>query len=191
MLVIVADRLWLRENQTSGDFIKLLVLIAGIVLYYYPWGDGSLSVVGMAFMLLSSVGYALHMTFTRRIMTSERADPKTLVAQTMLAGSLVMLAFGLALEGLPTVTFRLLLILLYLSLISGALGFYLWTKSQKELTAFESSGINNLMLIEIALLDFVFFKRSFSAIQIAAICLVFIAILWIQKRRSAGKPAKG
>ncbi|MBN1778571.1 MAG: DMT family transporter [Clostridiales bacterium] len=187
MLVIIVDRIWLRENQTKGDLIKLLFLIAGITMYYYPWGDTELSVIGMAFMLLSSVGYALNMTLTRRIMVKKQADPKTLVAQTMLAGSVLMLAAGLITEGLPTITLRLVLILAYLSLASGALGFYLWTKSQKELTAFESSSINNLMLIEIALMDFIFFSRSFSAIQIIAILVVFVSILLIQRRKTPAK----
>lgn len=180
LLVILVDRLWLRENQSGSDLIKLFFLIGGIILYYYPWGDKNLSMIGMVFMLLSSVGYALNMTITRRIMVRKQTDPKSLVAQTMLAGSAVMLAVGLSVEGLPVITLRLVLILLYLSLLSGTLGFYLWTKSQQELTAFESSSINNLMLIEIALMDFLFFNRSFSAIQIVAIFVVFVSILLIQ-----------
>jgi drug/metabolite transporter (DMT)-like permease len=80
-----------------------------------------------------------------------------------------------------------MLILLYLSVVSGALGFTLWTRSQAALTAFESSGINNLMLVEIALMDFLAFGRSFSVLQIAAILIVFISIVSIQTRRSAKK----
>ena len=187
MLVIILDRVWLRENQTRGDLIKLIFLIAGIFLYYYPWGDSGFSAIGMLFMLLSSVGYALHMTMIRRIHKQQQADTKALVAQPMLVGAVIMLCAGLITEGLPVFTLRLMLILLYLGLISGALGFYLWTWSQKELTAFERSNINNLMLIEIALMDFLFFQRSFSAIQIVAIVVVFGSILFIQKRKDPKK----
>ena len=91
-----------------------------------------------------------------------------------------LLAAGLLTEGTPRFTLRTALMLLYLSGVSGALGFFLWTKSQKALTAFESSGINNLMLIEIALLDFLFFGRRFSPVQLLAIALVFGTIVWIQ-----------
>ena len=185
ILVMILDMLWLRENQTKGDFFKLIFLIAGITMYYYPWGSTDLSIIGMIFMLLSSVGYALNMTLTRRIVTKKHIHTKTLVAQTMLVGSVIMLAAGLAIEGMPTITLRLLLILAYLSLASGALGFYLWTWSQKHLTAFESSSINNLMLIEIALMDFIFFSRSFSIIQIVAILVVFGSIVAIQRKKTA------
>ncbi len=179
-MVMLADRLWLRENQTKWDFAKMLLLIAGISMYYYPWGAGAFSAAGLLFMLLSSVGYALNMTINRRLMTTRKIEAGALVARPMLVGASVLLAAGLALEGLPVVTGRLVLILAYLSGVSGALGFYLWTKSQAHLTAFEMSGINNLLLIEIALMDFLAFGRSFSALQIAAILVVFVAIISIQ-----------
>ena len=184
MLVLLADRVWLKENQTGGDFVKFLFLVAGITLYYLPFGGAKLSLPGLAFMLLSSVGYAVHMTLVRRIRKSDQVSTRSLVAQPMLAGSIVLLIAGLLTEGMPVFTVNLLLILGYLSLVSGALAFYLWTWSQKELTAFESSSINNLMLIEIALMDFVVFHRSFSATQLIAVAVVFGAILSIQRKKA-------
>jgi drug/metabolite transporter (DMT)-like permease len=186
-LVMLVDMLWLRENQTRWDQFKFLFLILGISLYYYPWDAASFSWQGMVFMLLSSVGYALNMTFNRHLLTENRADPMSLVAKPMLVGGMILLAFGLAIEGVPVITVRLILILAYLSGISGALGFYLWTKSQAQLTAFESSGINNLLLIEIALMDFLLFNRTFSALQIIAILAVFLTILSIQRGIAAKK----
>ena len=103
-----------------------------------------------------------------------------LVCGPMLAGGLTLLAAGLLLEGLPRLSAELLLSLVYLSGVSGALGFSLWTASQKALTAFESSGINNLMLVEIAAMDALFFGRTFTVTQMLAIAVVFLAIVWIQ-----------
>jgi drug/metabolite transporter (DMT)-like permease len=186
-LVMLIDMLWLKENQTRRDLVKLLFLIAGICLYYYPWDAGSLSAAGVIFMLLSSVGYALNMTINRRMLLTRQIEPKALVAQPMFAGSVILLTVGLIIEGIPVITGRLLLILAYLSIISGALGFYLWTKSQLALTAFESSGINNLMLIEIALMDFFIFRREFSPLQIVAVLVVFASIVSIQRKTAARK----
>lgn len=75
----------------------------------------------------------------------------SLVAKPMLVGGAVLRSIGHAVEGAPVMTGRLLLILIYLSGVSGALGFCLWTKVKPNLR-FESSGMNNL-LIEIALMD--------------------------------------
>ena len=179
-MVMLLDLLWLRENQTRLDWLKLLLLVGGITLYYNPFGGEGVSLVGIGLMALSSVGYAAQMTLNRRLLTTRKLAPMTLVAWPMLVGGAALLAAGLLTEGTPRFTLRTALMLLYLSGVSGALGFFLWTKSQKALTAFESSGINNLMLIEIALLDFLFFGRRFSPVQLLAIALVFGTIVWIQ-----------
>lgn len=188
-MVMLVDMLWLRENQTGLDFVKLILLVFGIALYYLPQGTAGFPLVGLLFMAASSVGYAVQMTLNRRLLTMGRAQARALVGGPMLAGGLTLLAAGLLTEGLPRLSLNLLLILLYLSGVSGALGFYLWTASQQHLTAFESSGINNLMLIEIALMDMIFFGRTFGAVQIAAIAVVFLSIVWIQAGRgkAAGK----
>ena len=187
LCVMLVDMLWLRENQSRWDFVKLLFLIAGIAAYYYAWGASDISVPGLLFMAASSVGYAIHMTLNRHLLKSKRVTARALVAQPMLVGAIVLLIVGLWVEGMPVLTGRLMLILGYLSVVSGALGFTLWTRSQSALTAFESSGINNLMLVEIALMDFLAFGRSFSPLQVAAIFVVFASVVSIQTGRSAKK----
>jgi len=182
MFVVLLDRLWLRENQTGGDFLKMALLLGGVFIYYYPWGGADVSVPGAVFMGLSSVAYALNMTINRRLLTTKRAGPRQLVAKPMLAGALALLLAGFLTEGAAPISWKLVLIMLYLSGVSGALGFYLWTWSQKWLTAFETSGINNLMLIEIALMDFLVFGRKFALHQVAAIFVVFLAIIAIQRK---------
>lgn len=192
LMVMLADRLWLRENQRPADWLKALLLMGGIALYYLPGNRTAVSPAGFAWMAASSVGYAAHMALNRRLLTTGQARPLTLVALPMLTGGLILLGAGLLAEGLPRITPTLLLMLLYLSGVSGALGFTLWTASQRELSPFESSGINNLMLVEIALMDLLFFGRVFSPVQVAAVALVLGSAVWIQYGRStAGTPGRG
>ncbi len=189
LCVLLVDRLWLRENQGWRDLGGMLLMVLGIILYYSPFDSSGFSAAGMFFMALSSVGYALNLTFNRSLLKNTGVEPRLLAARPMFFGSLVMLLIGLLLEGLPVITGRLLLILVYLSGISGALGFFMWTKSQAALSAFESSSVNNLMLIEIALLDLLVFRRSFSIVQAAAVLIVFCSVLWIQLKKK--RPADG
>lgn len=187
--VLLADRFLLKENQGWGDLAGMTLMVIGITLYYTPFDPGAFSSIGMLFMLLSSIGYALNLNINRVLLKNTPVKPRLLAAKPMLAGSAVLLSAGLLLEGVPVITGRLLLILVYLSGISGALGFFLWTKSQSGLSAFESSSINNLMMIEIALLDFTVYGRSFSAVQMLAILTVFFSVLFVQfrKRRPRGE----
>ena len=186
LCVMLVDCLWLRENQRPSDFFRFVLLMTGIALYYVPWGSASVSVMGLIWMGLSSVGYAVHMTLNRRLMAGHRVDARMLTGIPMLVGGVTLLLAALPLEGLPVLNWRLALILGYLAGVSGALGFWLWTRSQAELTALESSSINNLMLVEIALMDWLVFGRTFSTLQLAAIVLVFGTIVSIQVAKKAG-----
>ncbi len=180
LCVMLLDRLWLRENQGWRDLAGLGVMILGITLYHSPFDASGFSIAGAAFMALSSVGYALNLTLNRALMKKGGVAPRLLTARPMGFGAVLLLAFGLAIEGIPALTGQLLLILVYLSGVSGALGFWLWTKSQAHLSAFESGSINNLMLIEVALLDLAVFGRRFGIVQAGAVLAVFASVLWVQ-----------
>ncbi len=182
-LVLLTDRFFLRENQGGRDLLGLAAMLAGITLYYLPFDAGAFSLSGMALMSASSVGYALNLNMTRKLLKGTSVSPRLLAARPMLWGSLVMLGFGIAAEGIPVITPRLLLILLYLSGVSGAVGFLLWTHTQKVLSAFESSSIQNLLLIEIALLDFLAYGRTLGAAQAAGILVVAASVTWVQLRK--------
>lgn len=68
----------------------------------------------------------------------------------------------------------------YLALISGAMGFGLWIWTQQTLTAVESGAINNMMIIEIAIMDVLFFGRALGAFQWVGILCVFWGINMLQ-----------
>ena len=102
----------------------------------------------------------------------------------MLVGGVMMLCLGLATEAPPVPSWGLALCVGYLAFISGALGFALWVFSQQSLTAVESGAINNAMLIEIAVLDVLFFGRALGPWQVAGIAAVFAAITLLQIKRT-------
>ena len=92
----------------------------------------------------------------------------------------MMLTAGLLTEQLPAFNWTLIACVAYLALGSGATGFGLWVWSQQTLTAVESGAINNLMIIEIAIMDVLFFSRVLTAWQWAGILIVFAAINLLQ-----------
>jgi drug/metabolite transporter (DMT)-like permease len=98
----------------------------------------------------------------------------------MIIGAVGMLCVGTIVEGIPTFSWRVVGIVLWLGIVNGSLAFSLWTWSQKYLEAFESSIINNLMLIEIALFDLLFLQRSFTKLETSGLIIVFLTILAVQ-----------
>nr|WP_084777887.1 DMT family transporter [Saccharibacillus sacchari] len=137
----------------------------------------------MAFVGLSSIGYALHLTLNRKVLLEDRADPFWLTLIPMAIGGSILLAAGLMFEERPILSAGLVGIVLCLGIVNGAAAFLLWTWSQRFLAAADNSLINNLMLVEIALLEVLLFGQIFDAYQWVAIAVVLGAITVVQLRR--------
>ena len=181
VLVIVAvDRIRLHEVPGKSLYWKTALLIAGMAAYYYPW-NGSDPVPLKAWLILglAAIGAGMNVALNRLrfIQGYERRSVTTL---PMFFGGLMMLSSGLSMETFPVFTWKLALCVAYLALISGAMGFGLWVWSQQTLTAVESGAINNAMIIEIAVMDVLFFKRVLGVWQWAGILIVFVAINLLQ-----------
>lgn len=181
LLVLLVSILWLRECPGRGQAVGIAVAMAGALAYYYPWNLGAQSWIGVAMILLSGVGYAIHITVNRRLVSGENpADPFDLVLLPMAVGAVGMLALGLLLEPFPVITTKLLWLLLWLGPINGALAFFLWTHAQKALRAFESSNINNSMLVQIAALDVIFLDREISGRALAGVLACALGVITVQ-----------
>ena len=85
------------------------------------------------------------------------------------------------------------LLVAWLALVNTALAFTLWNLSLRSLTALESAAINNTMVIQIALLAWVFLDESPGAVGAAGLVLVSVGVFLAQaaggsRRRRARSP---
>ncbi|AFC30676.1 hypothetical protein PM3016_3869 [Paenibacillus mucilaginosus 3016] len=181
--VVLMDLLWLREIRSLTILAGIAAAMAGTLLYYYPWDFEESSVYGIGLMMISSIGYAAHLTMTRYLLHTKKVRSADLVTIPMFIGALGMILIGLITEGVPVITGKLILILLWLGSVNGALAFSLWAWTQKHLSAYKSNLINNLMLLEVVLLDIVFFSRSLTPLQIIGLTVTGAAILAVQLTR--------
>jgi drug/metabolite transporter (DMT)-like permease len=102
---------------------------------------------------------------------------------SMGVGALVLMAVGLASQGLPRLSWKSWGIIVWLAVINTAFAFTLWNHTLRRLTAVESSLINNTMLIQIALLAWVFLGESLSPKGIAGIVVAAVGVLLVQLAR--------
>lgn len=185
LCLLALDLLILHESAGQHVIAKVLLLVMGMVLYYRPWQGGlaSIPLAGVLFMLLAAFGSAMNIFCNRYMLSTKGIERKSLTVRPMFCGGILMLTVGLITENFPRWTLPLTLCVLYLALISGALGFGLWVYSQQSLTAVQSGSINNAMLIEIALLDMIFFASRPDWIQWLSILIVFVAVTLLQVRQ--------
>lgn len=68
------------------------------------------------------------------------------------------------------------------AVVSTALAFTLWNLSLRRLTAVESAGINNTMLIQIAVLAWILLSEAPGTLGLAGILIVSIGVFLTQRK---------
>ncbi|SEN75333.1 DMT family transporter [Paenibacillus sp. OK076] len=178
--LIILDVFWLRELRGRSSFLGILVAMTGVVVFYFPWDFGGSHFSGIVLILASCAGYAIHLALTRHLLKNEKANLGDLVLMPMAIGAFGMLIIGLIFEGLPSISWPLVGIILWLGIINGSFAFSLWTWTQKHLRAYENSLINNLMLLEVAVLDVLILHRNLSVIEVLGLLMVGLAVVFVQ-----------
>ncbi|MFD1735497.1 DMT family transporter [Bacillus salitolerans] len=179
-LVAVIASLAIKEKLSLVSMIGIIGVSFGAALYYFPWSFALYDVIGIGLVLISSVGYAIHLTWTRHLVKGTSIHTSELVMKPMFIGAVGMLIVGLTVEGVPEFSWKVVGIVLWLGTINGSVAFTLWTWSQKYLEAFESSIINNLMLVEIALFDIIILSRQITTTELIGLILVCVTIVTVQ-----------
>lgn len=181
--VLLIGFLWLRELPGRLQWAGIMLAIAGVGIYYYPWDLGAQNLAGILFILFSGTGYAVQLTANRSLLSRKAAEPLDLVLYPMLIGAVGMVALGLALEPWPVFTPKLAGLLLWLGPVNGALAFFLWTYSQRFLQAFESSVLNNTMLLQISAMDVLLLSRQIDLKGVIGLICAGVGILTVQLAR--------
>ncbi len=182
-VAIVSSRL-IGESVRPWQVVGTLMIVVGAAIYFA--GDLGATTVGMIAAtvgLLANVAGAL---LGRSVNRTGALSPVVVTATSMAVGSSVLLTIGVAVEGWPTLTFRSAVILAWLAVVNTAAAFTLWNRSLRELSALESATINNTMLIQIALLAWVFLGEAPGLIGGLGILIVSAgAFVATSPRRSA------
>lgn len=165
-------------------------LVGGAALYFGPFELGEAAVLGLAIAFVGLAANAVA-ALLGRTLARDSIDAVGgvlgLTAVSMAVGSVVLLSVGLAVEGMPPLNVEALLIIGWLALVNTALAFTLWNHTLRTLTAVESSVVNNMMLIQIAVLAWVFLGEALSAVEITGLALALVGILAVQLAPVVGR----
>ena len=78
-----------------------------------------------------------------------------------------------------------ILVILWLGVVNTAFAFYLWNVSLQHLSAMESSIINNTMMIQIAVLSWIFLQERLSGLEIGGLLVAAVGIFLANIRKQA------
>lgn len=183
MLVALLSIPLLREPPASRQWVGVGLVLAGAWLYFGFAGVDATHWLGIAVAGVAMVANGAASLQGRAINRGARLPPLVVTAVSMGIGSVCLLATGLMVEGMPSIDGRGWLILGWLAVVNTAFAFTLWNQTLQRLTATESSVINNTMLVQIAILAWLFLGESLGIREIAGVGVVAVGALLVQLRR--------
>ncbi|MEX1006173.1 MAG: DMT family transporter [Acidimicrobiia bacterium] len=165
----------LGERLRPVQAVGMLAVAGGAVLYF----SGSLgaTAVGMAASLICLVANTGASVMGRRVNRRPDSDPLIVTAVSMSVGAALLVAVAAIFEGLTFPSLQGALIIAWLAVVNTAWAFVLWNRSLVHLPAATSAVINNLMLVEIALLAWMFLDERPSVGQVVAIGVVTVGVV--------------
>ncbi|AFN73962.1 Hypothetical protein MROS_0720 [Melioribacter roseus P3M-2] len=183
LAVLAMGIIFLDERPGKIQIVGIVIFLAGTLIYFLPVDLNNAQLAGMGVMTLGVAANAAASVLGREINRGHKFTPLTITFVSMGTGSFLLLLTAIIFEGFPSIGFEDWIYILWLAGINTALAFTLWNKTLRELTAVESSVINNTMLIQIAVLSFLFLGESLNAKEITGLIIVFVGAVLVQKRK--------
>jgi len=182
-IVAVMAIFFLREYPTILQWGGALLFIVGIVIYFFPISLSESQTFGLIVMTVGVLANASSSVLERNINRSGKVNPLVVTVISMGIGSIVLLAAGIIIQGLPPISMQNIIYLFWLAIINTAIAFVIWNYTLRTLTAMESSIINGTMLIQIAILAWIFLGEEISFQEIIGMAVAAVGAVFVQLRK--------
>lgn len=181
ILVAILGIVFLSEKPTLLQWFGATLFIVGIVTYFFPISLIDNQALGLLVMAIGVIANSISAILGRDINRSKNISPLIVTFISMGIGAIILLSVGLIIDGFPMISLKNWLFILWLAVINTAFTFTLWNVTLRSLSAMESSIINGTMLIQIAILAWIFLGEMISiqeglGMMIAAIGAVLVQI---------------
>ena len=178
VLGVVALKEYPRLHQLAG---MGLVLVGAYMYFNAPLGGNSL--LGVGITLVSGIGWGSYLVLGRLLFVRDELNPLGLTAFSMGFGTLLLALAAFSMEGFPSVSLTGWSIIVWLGVVNTALAFFLWNHALQRLEAFEISVLQNTMLVQIAVLSWMFLGEQLTVAKLIPMGLVFVGALVVQLRK--------
>jgi len=177
VLVALLSTWLLREPPMKHQWVGVVIFFLGTLVYFYPLQIPFHEAIGLAIAVFGVLANAFSSILGRHINRDSGLDATIITTISMGIGGLVLLVVGLPLQGLPKLNWQHWAIILWLAVVNSAFAFTLWNHTLRRLSATESSVINNTMLIQIAILAWIFLGEHLDTRQLLGLGLSTVGIM--------------
>jgi len=179
LLVAIIGIFVLKEAPSRLQWFGILIFIIGAVVYFSPSAMLTGKLLGFALAGFTVCANAISSVLGRSINRDGEVSPLVVTVFSMGIGATVLLGIGLAVQGLPPISLSAWITIFWLAVVNTALAFFLWNKSLRILSAVESSIINSTMLVQIAVLAWVFLGEQITFYGLIGLALAAVGVLLV------------
>lgn len=174
----------LKERLTRFQWGGMVVFLLGVYVFFYPVLIPSGMVFGFFIAGIHILATSLSSIIGRYVNRAGSIDALTVTVVSMGIGSVILLTTGVLVEGFPSLNLVNWLIIIWLAVVNTAFAFTLWNHTLRTLSAAQSSIINNTMLIQIALLAWIFLGETANWQEALGMVLVAVGALLVNLKRA-------
>ncbi len=182
VIVLILGVVFLKEYPTRLQLSGMALVLLGAYLFFRVPLSGY-GLIGVLITLLSGVGWGAYLVASRLLFVRDEINPLGLTAFSMGSGTALLAVAAFAFEGLSIVSLTGWGMILWLGVVNTALAFFLWNHALQRLEAFEISVLQNTMLVQIAVLSWLFLGEELTVMKLIPMALVFVGALIVQLKK--------
>lgn len=180
VLVALLGSALLAERPAPLQGAGVALFLVGAVTFLYPASFPRGQAIGLIIAVSGLVANAGASLLGRYVNRAAAVPAVAVTSISMGVGSIVLLAVGIAVQGLPQLSPIGWAIVAWLAAVNTAFAFTLWNVTLQRLSAMESSLVNNTMLIQIAVLAWVFLGEDLGVRQIVGLGVASAGTVLVQ-----------
>ncbi len=180
LLVAILGIFMINEKPSVSQWFGGMLFIIGIFTYFSPLSSIQGQLTGLIVMTVGVIANALAAILGRNINRSKSISPLVITFISMGIGAILLLLIGISQSGIPHISYKNWLFIIWLAVINTALAFTLWNHTLRSLSAMESSIINGTMLIQIAVLAWIFLGESITLMNGIGMLIAAVGAIMVQ-----------
>jgi drug/metabolite transporter (DMT)-like permease len=190
VIVAILSALFLHEPTKANQMIGVIVFLLGTFVYFYPLQIPFDEILGLTIAAVGVLANGVSSVLGRHINRDSGLDPSVVTVISMGVGAFILLFVGITVQGLPKLGWQHWGIILWLAVVNSAFAFTLWNQTLRSLSATESSVINNTMLIQIALLAWIFLGEDLDLRELIGLGIATVGVMIFQmyRRKASDTP---
>jgi probable blue pigment (indigoidine) exporter len=186
LLVLGGGALFLKEMPSGWQILGVFISLLGSGIFF-SGGFQAKEPLGLAIMAAGLVGFLAFSLLGRSIAREGSLDTLTLTALPLLIGGMTTLLIALAVEGIPVFSRTSLFIVLWLALVNTALGYWIYNRALRTLTALEMNMVMNLTPFFTAGLSWIILGEKLAGIQFLGMVIMVGGVAFVQLGKSPSR----